>query len=130
MLLLDWDLCRLPPHCNLLIHLADSSVGLQCVTASTAAPIPGSDGPEFSPSDLDAQGMPSSLPAATLLPSTDSASATGSESVDDFAEGGVLGDELDSILDSIADGSQYPLVRVDLLELSCLFQLLLADSYP
>lgn len=90
----------------------DSSVGLQCVTASTAAPIPGSDGPEFSPSDLDAQGMPSSLPAATLLPSTDSASATGSESVDDFAEGGVLGDELDSILDSIADGSQYPLSLV------------------
>ncbi|XP_066489488.1 zinc finger CCCH domain-containing protein 7B isoform X2 [Tiliqua scincoides] len=90
----------------------DNSVGLQCVVTPTAAPVPGSDGPAFSPSDLDTQGMPASLPVTALLPSTDTASVPGSESVDDFAEGGVLGDELDSILDSIADGSQYPLSLV------------------
>ncbi|KAJ6658997.1 hypothetical protein lerEdw1_019634 [Lerista edwardsae] len=90
----------------------DNSVGLQCVSTPTATSVPGSEGSAFSPSDLDAQGMPPSLPATTLLPSTDAVSMPRSESVDDFAEGGVLGDELDSILDSIADGSQYPLSLV------------------
>lgn len=84
----------------------DNSVGLQYVSTPTAASVPGSEGSAFSPSDLDAQGMPASLP------STDVVSVPGSESMDDFAEGGVLGDELDSILDSIADGSQYPLSLV------------------
>ncbi|XP_061495247.1 zinc finger CCCH domain-containing protein 7B isoform X4 [Rhineura floridana] len=90
----------------------DSSMDLQCVTAPNPASVYVSDGSAFSSTDLNTKGTPTSLPAVTLLPSADAASVPGSESVDDFTEGGVLGDELDSILDSIADGSQYPLSLV------------------
>ncbi|XP_044310854.1 zinc finger CCCH domain-containing protein 7B isoform X2 [Varanus komodoensis] len=90
----------------------DSSVGLQCITAPSVASAAVSEGPAFASSDLDTKGAPTSLPATTLLPSTDAASMPGSECVDDFTEGGVLGDELDSILDSITDGSQYALSLV------------------
>uniref|UniRef100_G1KDB3 Zinc finger CCCH-type containing 7B n=1 Tax=Anolis carolinensis TaxID=28377 RepID=G1KDB3_ANOCA len=46
--------------------------------------------------------QPASIPASTLIPSSEAAPVPASESVDDFAEGGVLGDELDSILDSLS----------------------------
>ncbi|CAI5785938.1 zinc finger CCCH domain-containing protein 7B isoform X1 [Podarcis lilfordi] len=87
----------------------DSSFGLQCVTPPNVSV---SEDSAFPSTDLDTKGTPTSLPAATLLPSTDAASMPGSEGADDFTEGGVLGHELDSILDSIADGSQYPLSLV------------------
>ncbi|XP_015274714.1 PREDICTED: zinc finger CCCH domain-containing protein 7B isoform X2 [Gekko japonicus] len=90
----------------------DGSVGLQYVSTPNATCVPVSEGSAFSSSDLETKGPSTSLPAATLLPSTDTVSMTGSDSVDDFTEGGVLGDELDSILDSIAEGSQYPLSLV------------------
>lgn len=106
--------------CDPFLHFADCSVGLQCVSSPNATCVTVSDGSAFSSSDLETKSPSTSLPAATLLPSTDTVSMPGSDSVDDFTEGGVLGDELDSILDSIAEGSQYPLVRVDFLDLSVL----------
>ncbi|KAH0616851.1 hypothetical protein JD844_028279 [Phrynosoma platyrhinos] len=91
----------------------DISVHLHGMTVPCATSIPVSEGSGFPSSDLDAKNTPASLPASTLVPSSESALVPTSESVDDFTEGGVLGDELDSILDSIADGSQqYPLSLV------------------
>ncbi|KAM6435996.1 zinc finger CCCH domain-containing protein 7B isoform 4-T10 [Liasis olivaceus] len=90
----------------------DSPVVLQCIVTPSASSVSASEANAFSSSDLDTKSLPTSLPVATLLPSTDVASMPESDSVDDFTEGGVLGDELDSILDSIADGSQYPLSLV------------------
>ncbi|XP_077195495.1 zinc finger CCCH domain-containing protein 7B isoform X2 [Paroedura picta] len=90
----------------------DCSVGLQYVSSPNATSVPVSEGSAFSSSDLETKGPSTSLPAVTLLPSTDTVSMSGSDSVDDFTEGGVLGDELDSILDSIAEGSQYSLSLV------------------
>uniref|UniRef100_A0A8D0H4N5 Zinc finger CCCH-type containing 7B n=1 Tax=Sphenodon punctatus TaxID=8508 RepID=A0A8D0H4N5_SPHPU len=88
------------------------SMDLQCNPAPLATSIPVSEGLTFSPSDLDGKGLSASLPDTTLLPSTDCVSVPVPETVEDFTDGGVLGDELDSILDSIADGSQYPLSLV------------------
>lgn len=73
---------------------------------------------------MDTKSTPTSLSTGCLVPSADAVSVTGSENVDDFTDGGVLGDELDSILDSIADGTQqYPLVSLAFLamELSSFF---------
>nr|XP_056703041.1 zinc finger CCCH domain-containing protein 7B [Euleptes europaea] len=90
----------------------DSSVHLPCVSTPSAACVPVSEGSAFSSSDSEMKGIATSLPTAALLPSGDTISMPGSDSVDDFTEGGVLGDELDSILDSIAEGSQYSLSLV------------------
>uniref|UniRef100_A0ACB8FN96 Zinc finger CCCH domain-containing protein 7B n=1 Tax=Sphaerodactylus townsendi TaxID=933632 RepID=A0ACB8FN96_9SAUR len=90
----------------------DSSVHLPCISTPNATCVPVSEGSAFTSSDLETKGTPSSLPATALLPSADTVSVPGSDSVDDFTEGEVLGDELDSILDSIAEGSQYPLSLV------------------
>ncbi|KAJ7330041.1 hypothetical protein JRQ81_016215 [Phrynocephalus forsythii] len=91
----------------------DSSPGLPGIAAPDTTSVPASEGPAFPSSDVDTKGSPTSLPTGSLVPSTDAGSVPGSENVDDFTEGGVLGDELDSILDSIADGTQqYPLSLV------------------
>lgn len=84
---------------------------LQCIPAPVATSIPVSEGTALSASDMDAKGLPTSLPAATLLHSPDCVSLPVPESVEDFTDGEVIGEELDSLLDSLADGSQYPLVR-------------------
>ncbi|XP_062838964.1 zinc finger CCCH domain-containing protein 7B isoform X3 [Anolis carolinensis] len=91
----------------------DISGQLQGLAVPCATSITVSEGPAFPSSDLEAKSTPASIPASTLIPSSEAAPVPASESVDDFAEGGVLGDELDSILDSLADGSQqYPLSLV------------------
>ncbi|XP_042323019.1 zinc finger CCCH domain-containing protein 7B isoform X1 [Sceloporus undulatus] len=91
---------------DISVHLHDMSV--PCATS-----IQVSEDPGFPSSDLDAKNTPTSLSASTMVPSSETTSVPSSEGVDDFTEGGVLGDELDSILDSIADGSQqYPLSLV------------------
>lgn len=103
---------RVVLSCNLIRNLPDSSVVLQCIVTPSAPSVTASKSNAFSSTDLDTKTLPTSLPATSLLPSTDVASIPESDSVDDFTEGEVLGDELDSFLDSIADGSGYPLVRV------------------
>ncbi|XP_070612154.1 zinc finger CCCH domain-containing protein 7B isoform X2 [Erythrolamprus reginae] len=90
----------------------DTSVVLQCTVAPSAPSVAASKSNAFSSTDLDTKTLPTSLPATTLLPSTDVASIPEPNSIDDFTEEEVLGDELDSLLDSIADGSQYPLSLV------------------
>ncbi|XP_020643519.2 zinc finger CCCH domain-containing protein 7B isoform X1 [Pogona vitticeps] len=84
----------------------DNSPGLPGITAPNATSVPASEGPAFPSSDADTKGTATALPTGSLVPSTDATPGSGSENVDDFTEGGVLGDELDSILDSIADGTQ------------------------
>uniref|UniRef100_A0A8C0EBI0 Zinc finger CCCH-type containing 7B n=1 Tax=Bubo bubo TaxID=30461 RepID=A0A8C0EBI0_BUBBB len=54
------------------------------------------------PSDSDAKGLPTSLPAASLLPSPDCVSLPVPESVEDFTDGDIIGEELDSLLDSLS----------------------------
>ncbi|XP_077686783.1 zinc finger CCCH domain-containing protein 7B isoform X2 [Eretmochelys imbricata] len=90
----------------------DFSMDLQCIPAPLATSIPVSEGAALSASDMDAKGLPTSLPAATLLHSPDCVSLPVPESVEDFTDGEVIGEELDSLLDSLADGSQYPLSLV------------------
>uniref|UniRef100_A0A8C9FWU6 Zinc finger CCCH-type containing 7B n=1 Tax=Pavo cristatus TaxID=9049 RepID=A0A8C9FWU6_PAVCR len=52
--------------------------------------------------DSDAKGLPSSLPAASLLPSPESVSLPVPDSVEDFTDGDIIGEELDSLLDSLS----------------------------
>uniref|UniRef100_A0A8C0JEE4 Zinc finger CCCH-type containing 7B n=1 Tax=Chelonoidis abingdonii TaxID=106734 RepID=A0A8C0JEE4_CHEAB len=59
-------------------------------------------GAVLSASDMDAKGLPTSLPAATLLHSPDCVSLPVPESVEDFTDGEVIGEELDSLLDSLS----------------------------
>ncbi|NXM28601.1 Z3H7B protein, partial [Oxyruncus cristatus] len=87
----------------------DCAMDLQCLPAPVAASIPVNDGLAPLPSDSDAKGLPTSLPAASLLPSPDCAPLPVPESVEDFTDGDVIGEELDSLLDSLAEGSPYPL---------------------
>lgn len=86
---------------------------LQCLPAPVATSIPVSEGLSPLHSDSDAKGLPSSLPAASLLPSPESVSLPVPDSVEDFTDGDIIGEELDSLLDSLAEGSPYPLVRMD-----------------
>ncbi|NXS68059.1 Z3H7B protein, partial [Pandion haliaetus] len=90
----------------------DCSMDLQCLPAPMAASIPVSEGLAPLPSDSDAKGLPTSLPAASLLPSPDCVSLPVPESVEDFTDGDIIGEELDSLLDSLAEGSPYPLSLV------------------
>ncbi|NWS49446.1 Z3H7B protein, partial [Probosciger aterrimus] len=87
----------------------DCSMDLQCLPAPVATSIPVSEGLAPLPSDSDAKGLPTSLPAASLLPSPDCMSLPAPESVEDFTDGDIIGEELDSLLDSLAEGSPYPL---------------------
>ncbi|XP_062487016.1 zinc finger CCCH domain-containing protein 7B isoform X2 [Pezoporus occidentalis] len=89
----------------------DCSMDLQCLPAPVATSIPVSEGLASLPSDSDAKGLPTSLPAASLLPSPDCMSLPAPESMEDFTDGDIIGEELDSLLDSLAEGSPYPLVR-------------------
>uniref|UniRef100_A0A8C3SG90 Zinc finger CCCH-type containing 7B n=1 Tax=Chelydra serpentina TaxID=8475 RepID=A0A8C3SG90_CHESE len=73
----------------------------QCIPAPLATSIPVSEGAALSASDMDAKGLPTSLPAATLLHSPDCVSLPVPESVEDFTDGEVIGEELDSLLDSL-----------------------------
>uniref|UniRef100_A0A8D0KU86 Zinc finger CCCH-type containing 7B n=1 Tax=Strix occidentalis caurina TaxID=311401 RepID=A0A8D0KU86_STROC len=52
--------------------------------------------------ETDAKGLPTSLPAASLLPSSDCVSLPVPESVEDFTDGDIIGEELDSLLDSLS----------------------------
>uniref|UniRef100_A0A8C0E6E5 Zinc finger CCCH-type containing 7B n=1 Tax=Bubo bubo TaxID=30461 RepID=A0A8C0E6E5_BUBBB len=52
--------------------------------------------------ETDAKGLPTSLPAASLLPSPDCVSLPVPESVEDFTDGDIIGEELDSLLDSLS----------------------------
>ncbi|KAI6079650.1 Zinc finger CCCH domain-containing protein 7B isoform X4 [Aix galericulata] len=88
----------------------DCSMDLQCLPAPVATSIPGSEGLAPLPSDSDAKGLPTSLPAASLLPSPDCVPLPVPESVEDFTDGDIIGEELDSLLDSLAEGSPYPLI--------------------
>ncbi|XP_074758668.1 zinc finger CCCH domain-containing protein 7B isoform X7 [Athene noctua] len=88
----------------------DCSMDLQCLQAPVATSIPVSEGLAPLPSDSDAKGLPTSLPAASLLPSPDCVSLPVPESVEDFTDGDIIGEELDSLLDSLAEGSPYPLL--------------------
>ncbi|XP_075010147.1 zinc finger CCCH domain-containing protein 7B isoform X10 [Calonectris borealis] len=90
----------------------DCSMDLQCLPAPVATSIPVSEGLAPLPSDSDAKGLPTSLPAASLLPSPDCVSLPVPESVEDFTDGDIIGEELDSLLDSLAEGSPYPLSLV------------------
>ncbi|KFQ23913.1 Zinc finger CCCH domain-containing protein 7B, partial [Merops nubicus] len=87
----------------------DCSVDLQCLPAPVAASVPVSEGLAPLPSDSDAKGLPTSLPAASLLPAPDCPPLPVSESVEDFTDGDIIGEELDSLLDSLAEGSTYSL---------------------
>ncbi|NXX00585.1 Z3H7B protein, partial [Larus smithsonianus] len=90
----------------------DCSMDLQCLPAPAATSIPVSEGLVPLPSDSDAKSLATSLPAASLLPSPDCVSLTAPESVEDFTDGDIIGEELDSLLDSLAEGSPYPLSLV------------------
>ncbi|XP_010559848.1 zinc finger CCCH domain-containing protein 7B isoform X4 [Haliaeetus albicilla] len=90
----------------------DCSMDLQCLPAPVVTSIPVSEGLAPLPSDSDAKGLPTSLPAASLLPSPDCVSLPVPESVEDFTDGDIIGEELDSLLDSLAEGSPYPLSLV------------------
>ncbi|XP_046759888.1 zinc finger CCCH domain-containing protein 7B [Gallus gallus] len=92
--------------------LGDCSMDLQCLPAPVATSIPVSEGLSPLHSDSDAKGLPSSLPAASLLPSPESVSLPVPDSVEDFTDGDIIGEELDSLLDSLAEGSPYPLSLV------------------
>ncbi|NXV81461.1 Z3H7B protein, partial [Atlantisia rogersi] len=92
--------------------LTDCSMDLQCLPAPAATSIPVSEGLAPLPSDSDAKGLPTSLPAASLLPATDCVALPVPESVEDFTDGDIIGEELDSLLDSLAEGSPYPLSLV------------------
>ncbi|XP_016161447.1 PREDICTED: zinc finger CCCH domain-containing protein 7B isoform X6 [Ficedula albicollis] len=85
---------------------------LQCLPAPVATSIPVSEGLDPLPSDSDAKGLPTSLPAASLLPSPDCVPLPGPENTEDFTDGDIIGEELDSLLDSLAEGSPYPLSLV------------------
>uniref|UniRef100_A0A8C0I7B7 Zinc finger CCCH-type containing 7B n=1 Tax=Bubo bubo TaxID=30461 RepID=A0A8C0I7B7_BUBBB len=74
----------------------------QCLQAPVATSIPVSEGLAPLPSDSDAKGLPTSLPAASLLPSPDCVSLPVPESVEDFTDGDIIGEELDSLLDSLS----------------------------
>ncbi|NXR98217.1 Z3H7B protein, partial [Oxylabes madagascariensis] len=88
----------------------DCSMDLQCLPAPVAIPV--NEGLAPLPSDSDAKGLPTSLPAATLLPSPDCVPLPVPENVEDFTDGDIIGEELDSLLDSLAEGSPYPLSLV------------------
>ncbi|NXX94937.1 Z3H7B protein, partial [Centropus bengalensis] len=90
----------------------DCSIDLQCLPAPAAASIPVSEGLAPLPSDSDAKGLPTSLPAASLLPSSDCVYLPEPETSEDFTDGDIIGEELDSLLDSLAEGSPYPLSLV------------------
>ncbi|NWU81965.1 Z3H7B protein, partial [Onychorhynchus coronatus] len=90
----------------------DCAMDLQCLPAPVAASILVNDGLAPLPSDSDAKGLPTSLPAANLLPSPDCVPLPVPESVEDFTDGDIIGEELDSLLDSLAEGSPYPLSLV------------------
>ncbi|XP_016161441.1 PREDICTED: zinc finger CCCH domain-containing protein 7B isoform X1 [Ficedula albicollis] len=90
----------------------DCSMDLQCLPAPVATSIPVSEGLDPLPSDSDAKGLPTSLPAASLLPSPDCVPLPGPENTEDFTDGDIIGEELDSLLDSLAEGSPYPLSLV------------------
>ncbi|NXR58742.1 Z3H7B protein, partial [Rhadina sibilatrix] len=85
----------------------DCSMDLQCLPAPVAIPL--NEGLAPLPSDSDAKGLPTSFPAAGLLPSPDRVPLPIPENVEDFTDGDVIGEELDSLLDSLAEGSPYPL---------------------
>ncbi|NXG16971.1 Z3H7B protein, partial [Grallaria varia] len=87
----------------------DCSMDLPCLPAPVATSIPVNEGLAPLPSDSDAKGLPTSLPAASLLPSPDCVPLPVPESVEDFTDGDIIGEELDSLLDSLAEGSPYPL---------------------
>uniref|UniRef100_A0A8C5RWS8 Zinc finger CCCH-type containing 7B n=1 Tax=Laticauda laticaudata TaxID=8630 RepID=A0A8C5RWS8_LATLA len=93
---------RLIVSCNPIHHLPDSSVVLQCIVTPSVPSVTANKASAFPSIDLDTKSLPTSLPATNLLPSTDVASIPESDNVDDFTEGEVLGDELDSFLDSIS----------------------------
>nr|XP_033785295.1 zinc finger CCCH domain-containing protein 7B isoform X4 [Geotrypetes seraphini] len=78
----------------------DFSVELQCIPAPLATSIPVSD--VSAPSTLETKSLP--LPIPTSLSTSDRLPVP--ESVDDFPDGEIIGEELDSILDSITDASQ------------------------
>lgn len=105
--------------CSSLI--TDCSMDLQCLPAPVATSIPVNEGLAPLPSDSDAKGLPTSLPAASLLPSPDCVPLPVPENVEDFTDGDIIGEELDSLLDSLAEGSPYPLVRVHTAWVSCFF---------
>ncbi|NXK69131.1 Z3H7B protein, partial [Sylvietta virens] len=88
----------------------DFSMDLQCLPAPVANPV--NEGLAPLPSDSDAKGLPTSLPAASLLPSPDCVPLPVPENVEDFTDGDIIGEELDSLLDSLAEGSPYPLSLV------------------
>ncbi|XP_056368289.1 zinc finger CCCH domain-containing protein 7B isoform X3 [Oenanthe melanoleuca] len=90
----------------------DCSMDLQCLPAPVATSIPVSEGLAPLPSDSDAKGLPTSLPAASLLPSPDCVPLPGPENTEDFTDGDIIGEEIDSLLDSLAEGSPYPLSLV------------------
>ncbi|NXC81127.1 Z3H7B protein, partial [Cercotrichas coryphoeus] len=90
----------------------DCSMDVQCLPAPVATSIPVSEGLAPLPSDSDAKGLPTSLPAASLLPSPDCVPLPGPENTEDFTDGDIIGEELDSLLDSLAEGSPYPLSLV------------------
>ncbi|NWX05568.1 Z3H7B protein, partial [Caloenas nicobarica] len=87
----------------------DCSMDLQCLPAPVATSVPASEGLAPLPSDSNAKGLPSSLPTASLLPSPDCVPLPVPESVEDFTDGDIIDEELDSLLDSLAEGSPYPL---------------------
>uniref|UniRef100_A0A8B9EZS4 Zinc finger CCCH-type containing 7B n=1 Tax=Amazona collaria TaxID=241587 RepID=A0A8B9EZS4_9PSIT len=82
--------------------IIDCSMDLQCLPAPVATSIPVSEGLAPLPSDSDAKALPTSLPAASLLPSPDCMSLPAPESVEDFTDGDIIGEELDSLLDSLS----------------------------
>ncbi|XP_065492006.1 zinc finger CCCH domain-containing protein 7B isoform X6 [Caloenas nicobarica] len=90
----------------------DCSMDLQCLPAPVATSVPASEGLAPLPSDSNAKGLPSSLPTASLLPSPDCVPLPVPESVEDFTDGDIIDEELDSLLDSLAEGSPYPLSLV------------------
>lgn len=93
--------------------ITDCSMDLQCsVDLPAPVAIPVNEGLAPLPSDSDAKGLSTSFPAASLLPSPDCVPLPVPENVEDFTDGDIIGEELDSLLDSLAEGSPYPLVRV------------------
>lgn len=99
--------------------ITDCAMDLQCLPAPVATSMPVSEGLAPLPSDSDAKGLPTSLPAAGLLASPDCGSLPAPDSVEDFTDGDIIGEELDSLLDSLAEGSPYPLVRMSTAWVPC-----------
>uniref|UniRef100_A0A8C5TSP2 Zinc finger CCCH-type containing 7B n=1 Tax=Malurus cyaneus samueli TaxID=2593467 RepID=A0A8C5TSP2_9PASS len=83
-----------------LCYIPDCSVDPQCLPAPVATSIPVNEGLSPLSSDSDAKGLPTSLPAASLLPSPDCVPLP--ENVEDFTDGDIIGEELDSLLDSLS----------------------------